>query len=204
FQRPTWQVLMGRKDGRISLASEVAGNLPSSSANFTTLLDQFANKGLDIVDLATLSVLIMFTDFMPIRVRAHTIGVTHCALFSRRLYNFTGHGDADPSLNPDYAATLRTICPVPLNPNTTMDMDPDQSSLSFDGHYFKALNRKKGLFLSDAALLTDSNSAQIAQVLQNGPIFLARFAFSVKKMGGVGILSEGDGEVRQNCRVVNV
>ncbi|KAK3039040.1 hypothetical protein RJ639_027525 [Escallonia herrerae] len=191
FQRPMWQVLMGRKDGKFSLASEVTGNLPSSSANFTTLLGQFANKGLDIVDLVTLS-------------GAHTIVVTHCALFARRLYNFTGHGDADPSLNPDYAATLRTICPLPLNTNTTVDMDPDQSSLSFDSHYFKALNQKKGLFLSDAALLTDSNSAQIAQVLQNGPIFLARFAYSVKKMGGVGVLSEGDGEVRQNCRVVNV
>ncbi|KAK2992684.1 hypothetical protein RJ640_014934 [Escallonia rubra] len=102
--------------------------------------------------------------------------------------SFKNTKKTDPSLNPEYAATLRTICPLPLNPNTTVDMDPDQSSLSFDSHYFKALNQKKGLFLSDAALLTDPNSAQIAQVLQNGPIFLARFAYSMKKMGGVGIL----------------
>ncbi|KAK3011372.1 hypothetical protein RJ639_012081 [Escallonia herrerae] len=139
---------------------------------------------------------------MPNR-STHTIGVTHCALLLRRLYNFTGHGDVDPSLNPEYAATLRTICPLPLNPNTTVDMDPDQSSLSFDSHYFKALNQKKGIFLSDAALLTNSNSLDCA-ILQNNPIFLTHFAHSVKKMGGIGILSEGDGEVRQNCRVVNV
>lgn len=55
FNRTIWDVLTGRKDGRVSLASEVIGNLPSPFANFTVLQQNFANKGLDVKDLVTLS-----------------------------------------------------------------------------------------------------------------------------------------------------
>ncbi|XXG54282.1 hypothetical protein AAC387_Pa03g2207 [Persea americana] len=51
FNRAIWDVLTGRKDGRVSLASEVIGNLPSPFANFTVLQQSFANKGLDVKDL---------------------------------------------------------------------------------------------------------------------------------------------------------
>ncbi|KAM7463021.1 hypothetical protein LguiA_031142 [Lonicera macranthoides] len=91
---------------------------------------------------------------------AHTIGVTRCALLARRLSNFTANGGADPSLDPNYAETLKTICSIPLNSSTSVDMDP-QSALSFDSHYFEALNQNKGIFISDAALLTDHRSARL-------------------------------------------
>ncbi|PIN10144.1 Peroxidase [Handroanthus impetiginosus] len=121
FQRLMWQVFTWRKDGKVSLASEATANLPSASANFTTLLKIFANNGLDLSDLAALS-------------GAHTIGVSHCTLVARRLYNFTGKGDSDPSLNIEYANKLRTICPNLINSSTILEMDPE-SSLSFDSHY---------------------------------------------------------------------
>ncbi|KAL8244713.1 hypothetical protein R6Q59_010971 [Mikania micrantha] len=189
FQREMWPVFTGRKDGRVSLASDVAGNLPSANANFTTLLSQFGTKGLNLVDLVTLS-------------GAHTIGISHCALVSRRLYNFTGIGDADPSLDPVYAQSLRKLCPNPVNPATVLEMDPN-SSLTFDSHYYRALNRHKGLFVSDAALLTNRQSALIAKVLENPRAFFAQFARSMVKMGAVEVLLGGQGEVRKNCRVVN-
>ncbi|GKV12029.1 hypothetical protein SLEP1_g23235 [Rubroshorea leprosula] len=46
------------------------------------------------------------------------IGVGLCNAFSNRLYNFTGKGDQDPSLNPTYAAFLKTKCKS-LSDNTT-------------------------------------------------------------------------------------
>ncbi|GKE40689.1 peroxidase 24-like protein, partial [Tanacetum coccineum] len=58
FRRDMWPVFTGRKDGRVSLASEVGGNLPSANANFTTLLSQFGSKGLNLNDLVTLSALL--------------------------------------------------------------------------------------------------------------------------------------------------
>lgn len=50
-----WPVFTGRKDGTVSLASDVGGNLPSANANFTTLLTQFGTKSLNLNDLVTLS-----------------------------------------------------------------------------------------------------------------------------------------------------
>ncbi|KAI3821985.1 hypothetical protein L1987_09565 [Smallanthus sonchifolius] len=189
FQREMWPVFTGRKDGRVSLASEVGGNLPSANVNFTTLLTQFGTKGLNLNDLVTLS-------------GAHTIGISHCTLVSRRLYNFTGKGDADLSLDPAYAQTLRKLCPNPVNPTTILEMDP-KSSLTFDSDYYRALNQHKGLFVSDAALLTDRRSALVAKFLENPLVFFAQFARSMVKMGGIEVLLGGEGEVRKNCRVVN-
>ncbi|XP_060183181.1 peroxidase 24-like [Lycium barbarum] len=189
FGRSMWQVRTGRKDGRVSSASEALDSLPSPFANFATLLHQFQDNDLDIVDLVTLS-------------GAHTIGITHCTLVARRLYNFTGKGDADPSLNLNYATTLRKLCPNPINRATILELDP-KSSTSFDSHYFEALNQHMGLLGSDAALMTNSLSASIVKKLQNPHVFLAYFGRSMKKMGEIRVLVDGGGEIRKNCRAVN-
>ena len=126
-------------------------------------------------------------------------------MIARRLNNFTGNGDTDPSLDSDYADTLRRECGSPLNPSTPLDMDPD-SSLSFDSHYFKIVSQNKGLFQSDAALVTDPQSAKmVEEMLQKDQLFFVRFAQSMKKMGAIGVLTgeEDEGEIRKHCRVVN-
>ncbi|PPD99849.1 hypothetical protein GOBAR_DD03102 [Gossypium barbadense] len=155
FKRRLWNVALGRRDGRISLAS------------------------------------------------AHTIGVAHCGTFSRRLYNFTGKGDADPTLDPTYADFLRKQCPNPANPKTIVEMDPG-SSRSFDKHYYHILRQNKGLFISDAALLTNKESESIVIRLQRSRgLFFAAFARSMRKMAAIDVLTGKDGEIRRNCRVVN-
>lgn len=122
----------------------------------------------------------------------------------KRLYNFTGKGDTDPSLNQDYAKTLMDLCPKNSPSSSSVEMDP-YSSLSFDSNYFTILNQKKGLFQSDAALLTDRRSALISQLMRIPGVFFNRFARSMMKMGAIGVLGDGNGngEVRRNCRVVN-
>ncbi|KAK3011367.1 hypothetical protein RJ639_012076 [Escallonia herrerae] len=189
FKKPMWDVLTGRRDGRISLASDANGNLPSPFSDFNTLKQLFARKGLTVNDLVALS-------------GAHTIGVAHCGAFSRRLFNFTGKGDTDPSINATYAESLKKQCPNPANPATTVEMDP-QSSLSFDTQYFTTLNQNKGLFQSDAALLTDRVSAKIVKQLQVPKDFLSEFGKSMKKMGAMEVLTGKAGEIRKNCRIVN-
>ncbi|KAL0376514.1 UNVERIFIED_CONTAM: Peroxidase 24 [Sesamum calycinum] len=189
FKRSMWDVLTGRRDGRVSLLSDVSGNLPSPSSDFPTLQNLFSNKGLDINDLVALS-------------GAHTIGVAHCGAFSRRLFNFTGKGDTDPSLDPSYADFLKTQCPNPADPATVVGMDPN-STLSFDSHYFTAVDKNQGLFQSDAALLTDPTSAGIVRRFQSRAAFITQFGKSMVKMGGIQVLVGAAGEIRKNCRVVN-
>ncbi|KAK1591052.1 hypothetical protein Q3G72_001494 [Acer saccharum] len=184
-----WEVLTGRRDGRVSLASEVNANLPSPFSNFSTLWQLFSSKGLNLTDLVSLS-------------GGHTIGVAHCATFSNRLYNFTGKGDADPSLNPIYAQFLRSQCPNPANSATTVELDP-RSSKSFDKNYFNILLQNKGLLQSDAALLKDGNSLQLVERFSNSSDFFNAFAKSMVKMGAIEVLTGYAGEIRKRCSVVN-
>ncbi|GMN46457.1 hypothetical protein TIFTF001_015639 [Ficus carica] len=189
FKNSLWEVLTGRRDGNISRASEAVANIPSPSFNFTSLKQSFANKSLTVHDLVVLS-------------GGHTIGVGHCNFFSSRLYNFTGKGDADPSLNTTYAAFLRNKCQSLTDNTTTVEMDPD-SSLSFDNYYFKTLKLHQGLFQSDAALLTDKGASNVVDELLNPEKFFTAFDHSMKKMGAIEVLIGSQGEIRKKCNVVN-
>ncbi|KAL5995341.1 hypothetical protein ACLOJK_025399, partial [Asimina triloba] len=189
FGKNRWELLTGRRDGRISLAADVGSNLPSPFSDFATLLDLFASKELSVVDLVALS-------------GAHTIGHAHCKSFEKRLYNFTGRGDADPSLNAAYAEALRQKCPKPSDPQTLVFMDK-QTPRGFDGDYYRNLFSKEGLFRSDAALLDDGMSAHIARQLQDDNHFFAAFGESIKKMGAIKVITGKEGEIRRQCRLVN-
>ncbi|KAF0888198.1 hypothetical protein E2562_013654, partial [Oryza meyeriana var. granulata] len=191
FGRDLWDVQLGRRDGVVSLASEARSNLPAPSDNFTALQANFAGKGLDVKDLVILS-------------GAHTIGVGHCNLFGARLFNFTSAAapSADPTLNAAYAAQLRATCGSASNNATTVPMDPG-SAARFDAHYFVNLKLGRGLFASDAALLTDRHAAALIHDLTGQDYFLQEFKNAVRKMGRVGVLTGDEGEIRKNCRVIN-
>ncbi|KAK3417724.1 hypothetical protein EUGRSUZ_H03669 [Eucalyptus grandis] len=149
-------VLTGRRDERVSLASEALDNLPSPASDFNTLQQQFADNGQGVPDLVVLSV-------------AHTIGVAHCVVFAKRLFNFTGNNDTDASLDPGYTATLKAQCSSPRN---TVGLDPNSSS-SFDSHYFVVLFRNQGLLTSDVTLLMDKRAANFAWIYRKFNVFLA-------------------------------
>ncbi|KAL5199079.1 hypothetical protein ABZP36_002591 [Zizania latifolia] len=186
-----WEVQTGRRDGRVSSAAEAVDNLPSSFADFAKLKEQFASKGLNVKDLAILS-------------GAHAIGNSHCASFAKRLYNFTGNGDADPSLDPSYAAALRASCPPQFDNATTVEMVPG-SSTSFDTDYYKLVVSKKGLFHSDQALLQDQEAAAVVYSVLGSSTqdFVHRFGVSMVRMGRAGVLTGSAGEIRKNCALVN-
>ncbi|KAF8401572.1 hypothetical protein HHK36_012516 [Tetracentron sinense] len=189
FKRSMWEVLTGRRDGNVSLASEALSNIPSPFLNFTTLEQSFARKGLTVHDLVILS-------------GAHTIGIGHCNLLSNRLYNFTGKGDTDPTLNSTYAAFLRTKCQSLSDTTTIVEMDP-KSSLSFDSDYYTILKQHMGLFQSDAALLTNKDSSKIVDELLDSNDFFIKFNKSMNSMGAIGVLTGSSGEIRKKCSVVN-
>ena len=138
-----------------------------------------------------------------IYVGAHTIGIGHCLVLNNRLYNFTGRGDQDPSLDSAYAEILKKKCPN--NPNditTTVAMDPG-SFQNFDSNYYTILLQNKGLFQSDAALLKDKQAKKIVQELVSQTKFFTEFAQSMKRMGAIEVLTGTDGEIRKQCWKVN-
>lgn len=138
----------------------------------------------------------------------HTIGIAHCNSFTERLYNFTGRGgpgDADPSLDPAYAANLRrTKCPTPTDNTTIVEMDPG-SFRTFDLSYYRGLLKRRGLFQSDAALITDAAAKADVVTAVNSPpeFFFQVFARSMVKMGAIEVKTGSEGEIRKHCAVVN-
>lgn len=185
----SWPVKTGRRDGRVSNVSEVLSNIPSPFFNFSQLNAFFAAKGLSVEDLVVLS-------------GGHTIGVGLCNFFSNRLYNFTGKSDMDPSLDKSYAQELKTKFTSLADNTTTVPMDPG-SSLNFDKHYYSTLESNRGLFQSDAALLTDSTSKSIAEKQLKGDNFIQNFKISIQRMGSIGVLTGSAGEIRKRCAFVN-
>lgn len=135
-------------------------------------------------------------------IGAHTIGVGHCNLFSNRLFNFTGKGDQDPTLDSTYAKFLKTKCQGLSDTTTTVEMDPN-SSTDFNNDYYPILLQKKGLFTSDATLLTTKQSRNMVKELVSQNKFFTEFAQSMKRMGAIGVLSGSDGEIRRKCSIVN-
>ncbi|PUZ59441.1 hypothetical protein GQ55_4G041600 [Panicum hallii var. hallii] len=192
---PFWSVPTGRRDGTVSIKQEALDQIPAPTMNFTELLQSFQNKSLNLADLVWLS-------------GAHTIGIGHCNSFSERLYNFTGRGgpgDADPSLDPAYAANLRrTKCPTPTDNTTIVEMDPG-SFRTFDLSYYRGVLKRRGLFQSDAALITDAAAKADILSVVNGPpeLFFQVFAASMVKMGAIEVKTGSEGEIRKHCAVVN-
>ncbi|WCJ37594.1 Peroxidase superfamily protein [Euphorbia peplus] len=188
---PFWKVPTGRRDGVISRATETT-SIPPPFANFTTLQTLFSNQGLDLNDLVLLS-------------GAHTIGVAHCSSISDRLYNFSGTGQQDPSLDKEYAENLKSRkCTTPTDNTTKIEMDPG-SRKTFDLSYYSLLLKRRGLFESDAALTTNSVTLTFIEQLLSGSVsnFFAQFALSMEKMGRINVKTGSTGEIRTRCSVVN-
>ncbi|KAI3959662.1 hypothetical protein MKW92_017794 [Papaver armeniacum] len=187
---PRWEVLKGRKDGKISKASETTANLPAPSFNITQLIQSFAKRGLEIKDLVALS-------------GGHTLGFSHCSSFQSRLRSFTSTLDLDPTLNAMFAENLRQKCPQhDRSPNAGTFLDTTSSK--FDNDYYKQIVSGKGVFGSDQALLNDYRTKWIVESFARDEwFFFKEFVGSMVKLGNVGVKSLGDGEVRLKCSVVN-
>ncbi|KAJ3682024.1 hypothetical protein LUZ60_014597 [Juncus effusus] len=188
----TYDVFAGRRDGRISMASEALSNLPPPFADLNKLVSMFASKGLDQDDMVTLS-------------GAHTIGRAHCSSFSSRLYNFNSTSNStDPTLNSTLASQLIQTCPESnTNPNTTVSMDPLTPN-KFDVAYYQDLLENNGLFTSDQTLVSSNSTLQlVTNYSQNSTMFMSKFAAAMVKMGNVDVLTGKDGEIRNWCHVVN-
>ncbi|XP_009794257.1 peroxidase 27-like [Nicotiana sylvestris] len=187
---PYWKVPLGRRDGRVSIMLEALTLLPPPFANISTLKSQFASVGLNAKDLVVLS-------------GGHTIGTSHCFAFTNRMYNFTGNGDADPTMDPNYIAGLKLKC-SPTDVTTLVEMDPG-SFKTFDEKYYTLVAKRRGLFQSDSALLDDIETRAYVkrQALTHGKTFFKDFAKSMVKMGKIGVLTGQAGEIRKHCDFVN-
>jgi len=120
------------------------------------------------------------------------------------LYNFSGTGRPDPTLDPTYLQQLRNICPQG-GPNNLVNFDPTTPD-RFDKNYYSNLQVKKGLLQSDQELFSTPGADTIPIVNRfssNQNDFFSSFAKSMIKMGNIGVLTGNKGEIRKQCNFIN-
>ncbi|KAL3519138.1 hypothetical protein ACH5RR_021727 [Cinchona calisaya] len=192
---PSWRVLLGRRDGLV--ANQTAANasvLPSPFDSVDVIISKFVAVGLNVTDVVSLS-------------GAHTIGLAKCAVFSPRLFNFSGTGAPDSTLDSNMVSDLQSLCPLTSDGNNTAPLDRNSRDL-FDNHYFQNLLNGKGLLQSDQILYSSNDAASTTRSIvesfsNNSALFFSNFVNSIIKMGNISPLTGSSGEIRKNCRVVN-
>ncbi|KAJ0988803.1 hypothetical protein J5N97_007159 [Dioscorea zingiberensis] len=187
---PAFNVELGRRDGLVSMASRVAGNLPGPTFDLNLLSSLFIKNNLSMIDMIALS-------------GAHTIGFAHCSMFSDRLYSFNSSSHTDPSLDPSYAQQLKRVCPPYVDPTIVVGMDASTPT-AFDNAYYKNLLHGKGLFTSDEVLFMDPISRPtVSDFASNSRDFFSAFAAAMVKLGRTGVKTGNDGEIRRDCTAFN-
>ncbi|KAK6135399.1 hypothetical protein DH2020_030853 [Rehmannia glutinosa] len=190
---PGWAVPTGRRDGRVSLASD-ASNLPGFTDSVDVQIQKFQDKGLNAQDLVTL-------------VGGHTIGTTACQFFRYRLYNFTSTGGADPSIDPAFLPTLQSLCPADGDGSRRVGLD-NGSENRFDNGFFAKLRDGRGVLESDQKLWTDGSTRDFVRRYLGvrgllGLTFSVEFGRSMVKMSNIEVKTGSNGEIRRVCSAIN-
>ncbi|CAN6206813.1 unnamed protein product [Urochloa humidicola] len=188
---PYYQVELGRLDGKVGTRAVVKHSLPGAGFDLDQLNKLFAANGLTQTDMIALS-------------GGHTIGVTHCDKFVRRLYPFKGsRGGAGPPMNLSFLRQMRQTCPLNYTPSAFAMLDA-VTPRKFDNGYYQTLQQMKGLLASDQVLFADRRSrATVNYFAANQTAFFDAFVAAMAKLGRVGVKTGSDGEIRRVCTKVN-
>ncbi|KAA8529521.1 hypothetical protein F0562_033680 [Nyssa sinensis] len=166
---PYYNVRLGRKDGLVSIASEVEGNVARANMSMNQIISLFASKGFTVEELVALA-------------GAHTIGFSHCSQFINRIFSFSKTSEYDPSYNPKFAEGLRKLC-------ANYKQDPAMSAFNdpitpnkFDNMYYLNLQRGLGLLASDQALASDPRAKPYVDMYaENQSAFFKAFVHAMEK-----------------------
>lgn len=187
---PRFPVETGRRDGKVSSCSDAENDLAPPNANIVDLKTYFSVKNLSKKDLVVLS-------------GSHTIGTAQCAAFAGdRLYNNSGKGVQDPTLDKEYAPELRERCePGNKKDKTLVEMDPG-SPYEFDLSYYRDVYSNRSLFVSDQALLDDKWTREyVARMAaaESTEEYFRDYAAAMINMGRMEVLTGDNGEIRKIC-----
>ncbi|KAG6546658.1 hypothetical protein Mapa_011847 [Marchantia paleacea] len=188
---PWWDVRLGRRDSLSASFDAVEQFIPNPNDDINTLKASFSTLGLSTWDLVSLS-------------GAHTIGKVRCLNIVDRIYNFSGTGLPDPTIELGLLATLQAICPQGGDLNVTTGLDV-QTHTTFDNAYYQNLVVYKGILNSDEVLFYAADDTQtiVQQFAVDKSAFFAGFTSSMIAMQNLNVLEAPAGEIRTNCRFVN-
>nr|CAD1833073.1 unnamed protein product [Ananas comosus var. bracteatus] len=183
----SYDVLLGRRDATDASLAAANANIPAPTLDLAGLISNFQSQGLSLSDLVVLS-------------GAHTLGFARCVSFRNRIYNETAN------INSDFAASLQAQCPPDAGDGDDVLASLDDTPFVVDTDYYQGLLQNQGLLHSDQQLFQGdgSDSDNLVQFYSQSPTdFWSDFGTAMINMGNLSPLTGDDGEIRENCRVVN-
>ena len=129
-------MLLGRRDATSASLDAANSNILAPNFDISQLLSNFDSHGLSMQDLVVLS-------------GAHTIGFARCTIFRNRIYN-------DTNIDPDYAASLESVCRISGDDDVLVSLDDTPTSMDTD--YYQGLIQNRGLLDSDQQLFQGDGS----------------------------------------------
>nr|CAD1841868.1 unnamed protein product [Ananas comosus var. bracteatus] len=183
----SYDVLLGRRDATDASLAAANANIPAPTLDLAGLVSNFQSQGLSLSDLVVLS-------------GAHTLGFARCVSFRNRIYNETA------DINSDFAASLQAQCPPDAGDGDDVLASLDDTPFVVDTDYYQGLLQNQGLLHSDQQLFQGdgSDSDNLVQFYSQSPTdFWSDFGTAMINMGNLSPLTGDDGEIRENCRVVN-
>ncbi|KAG2714463.1 hypothetical protein I3843_03G030500 [Carya illinoinensis] len=189
---PYYNVVLGRKDGRVSKSSYVEGKLPRPTMSMSQIIKLFYSNGFSIQETVALC-------------GAHTIGFSHCKEFSSGIYNQSSkYSQYDTQYNPRFVEALQKAC-ADYQKNPTLSVFNDiMTPNKFDNMYFQNLPKGLGLLRSDHGLYSDSRTREFVQMYaadQNK--FFEAFGKAMEKLSLYKVQTGRQGEIRHRCDAFN-
>ncbi|KAG6490843.1 hypothetical protein ZIOFF_052158 [Zingiber officinale] len=184
----SYEVLLGRQDSTCASKAEANSNIPSPFSNLTDMLSKFQAHNLSAEDLVLLS-------------GAHTLGFAKCKTLRNRIYNETS------TIDPDFARSLKAKCHRPAGGSDDEELSPlDETPAAFDAGYYQMLTQRKGMLHTDQELFKGDGSEidrLVKRYAEDAGAFKEGFGAAMVRLGSIKPLTGREGEVRENCRVVN-
>lgn len=136
------------------------------------------------------------------------MGVTHCHYIYDRIHNFNHTGKPDPSMAPSLVRQLRRKCQPKRHDrhrDPTVFLNPTSGkNYTFENSYYKRVVRNLGVLGIDQQITSSADGKRIAnQFASNFEDFRRYFAFTMSRMGSIGVLTGSQGEIRSHCRYTN-
>ncbi|PIA42624.1 hypothetical protein AQUCO_02000219v1 [Aquilegia coerulea] len=190
---PYYPLTTGRRDSLVSFANIAASEVPSPQDDLSKTLTSFASKGFD--ERETVSLL-----------GAHSVGVAHCQFFRSRLYNFSGTGLPDPSLEPEFLHLMRSRCQS--SDDSKSHTEEPGMSMGYDGatgpvfgtNYYNTLVLGKGILHADQQLMAGEGTASwVEAYASDESLFRRDFAQVMMKLSSLRVLTKPLGQIRLNC-----
>ncbi|XP_021716051.1 peroxidase 57-like [Chenopodium quinoa] len=176
-----YKVETGRKDGRISKASEALQLLPKPSIPVPQAVKLFAQHGLNTEDFVYL-------------LGCHTVGTSHCDNFQDRLYNFHNTGKPDPAMSGGLLKSLKKTCPRNTVSNNETFLDQTKGSeFVMDNGFFKKIMKGEGILEVDQQLAIHPLTKDIVRrAAEDNRVFTTKIGPAMRKLALVGVNTNGE------------